>query len=74
VALSELKTWVTFEIADAIGFKSGFSIPIESKTSRVDFFADRKKPWRKEPHKGMRNYRFFLCGPDLVLPNELPEK
>ena len=74
IVLSELKTWGTFEIADVIGFKSGFSIVIESKTSRSDFLADKKKPWRKDPKKGMGNYRFFLCEEGIIKPEDLPPK
>lgn len=71
VVISELRTWGTQEIADVIGFTSGESILIESKTSRADFFADMKKPWRKEPSKGMGNYRFIFCEKNLIKKEEL---
>lgn len=74
IVLSELKTWGTFEIADAIGFKSSYSILVESKTSRANFLADKKKPWRMEPASGMGNYRLFLCQQGIIKPDDLPNK
>lgn len=71
--LSELKTWGTGEIPDAIGWKSSYSILIESKTSRADFMADRDKYWRKNPEKGVGNYRLFLAEPGIILPDALPK-
>ena len=60
------------EIPDAIGFKFGYSILIECKTSRADFLADFKKPHRIDPEFGMGNYRLFICEKNLILPEELP--
>lgn len=52
VAISEMAS-VAGETPDAIGWRHGVSILIEAKTSRADFRADRKKPWRQRPHIGM---------------------
>lgn len=63
------------EIPDAIGFKSHLSILIECKTSRSDFFADRKKYFRFEkPEEGMGNYRFYMCKEGIIHLEDLPEK
>lgn len=61
------------EQPDAIGFTSNNSYLIECKTSRADFIADSKKPWRLAPERGMGNYRFFMCVPGLIQADELPE-
>lgn len=60
------------EIPDAIGFRSNYSILIECKTSRSDFFADQKKIFRKNPAKGVGDFRFYMCQKDLIKPGELP--
>jgi len=69
-------TTASSEIADAIGwFLSGRqSILIECKTSRSDFHADSKKLFRRRPDFGMGTYRYFLCQPGLIKPDELPER
>ncbi|MCK9549306.1 hypothetical protein [Aquamicrobium sp.] len=64
----------TRECADAIGFTSSHSILIECKTSRADFLADLKKPFRQSPELGMGDYRLYLCPRGLIQPNELPPK
>lgn len=72
VALSEMVS-VAGEIPDAIGWRSGFSVLIEAKTSRADFFADRKKIWRRDPEAGMGDWRFFITPAGLLLPAEIPD-
>ncbi len=72
-ALSELRASTTSgEIPDIIGFKSGYSVLIECKTSRSDFLIDKKKHFRQYPDMGMGNYRLFLCPAGLIKPEELP--
>jgi hypothetical protein len=61
------------ERPDAIGFTSNNSYLVEAKTSRADFRADFKKPWREFPETGMGCYRFFICVPDLISVEELPD-
>ena len=74
IVLSELRAAKRQgEIPDIIGFKSGFSILIECKTSRSDFLADKKKHFRINPYIAMGNYRLFLCPDDLIKPEELPD-
>lgn len=60
------------EQPDAIGFRSGTSLLIECKTSRSDFLADKKKRFRKDPSKGMGDWRFMLTPKGLVTVEELP--
>lgn len=62
------------ETPDAIGWRSGYSILVECKTSRSDFHADKKKFFRKLPGQGMGNFRFFLCPEKIITPEDLPEK
>ncbi|NID14985.1 hypothetical protein [Luteibacter yeojuensis] len=62
------------EIPDAIGWREGGTILVEAKTSRADFLADRKKPFRREPERGMGTLRFFLAPAEMIRPNELPPR
>lgn len=71
-AFTELKTYCP-EIPDAIGFRSGISILIECKATRVDFLHDGKKRFRKYPEQGMGAFRFYLCEKGLIQPHELPK-
>ena len=65
----------SFETPDAIGFKGGvFTILIECKVSRSDFFSDKKKSFRIRPETGMGAYRYYMCPKGLIKPEELPEK
>lgn len=72
VIASELVTHRPGEQADVIGFRSTCSGLIEVKVSRSDFLADRRKPHRQSG--GLGNYRFYLCPPSLILPEDLPER
>lgn len=60
------------EIPDAIGWRDGVSILVEAKASRSDFLADRSKPFRVIPENGMGDWRFYLCPPGVIKPNDLP--
>ena len=62
----------TGELPDAIGFRNGVSCLIEVKVSRSDFLADKKKHFRKKPETGMGDWRFFMCPPDVIKPEDLP--
>lgn len=73
--ISELKSRnKTGEIPDAIGWKRNRSFLVECKTSRADFKADAKKPFRSEPKIGMGDFRFYLCPEGVIKVEELPEK
>ena len=61
------------EQPDAIGWRDGLSLLVECKATRSDFLADRKKRFRADPALGMGDWRFFMCPPGLIKPEELPE-
>lgn len=60
------------EKPDAIGWRDGLSLLVECKATRADFLADKKKPFRKAPEKGMGDWRFYLCPPDIITVGDLP--
>jgi hypothetical protein len=67
VIVKELKS-SSNEIPDVIGFYSGGSVIIESKTSKADFNRDKKKNHR---NLGAGDYRFFLCEENLLSLDDL---
>jgi len=72
VVLSE-QACVNGEMPDAIGWKQAcHSVLIECKVTRADFLADRAKPFRQRPEKGVGSERFYLTPPMLVKPEDLP--
>jgi len=72
-AFADLRT-INTETPDAIGFRSGMSILVETKASRADFHADKKKIFRRNPSVGMGSFRYFLCPRGIIKPEDLPEK
>jgi hypothetical protein len=73
--LSEMRCYNNSgEIPDAIGWRYASSHLIECKTSRGDFFADAKKIFRRDVRKGIGNYRYYMTEPNLIIPDELPER
>ena len=61
------------EMPDAIGWKQAcHSVLVECKVTRADFLADRAKPFRQKPEKGVGSERFYLTPPALVKIEELP--
>lgn len=72
VVLSE-QACVSGEMPDAIGWKQAcHSVLVECKVTRPDFLADRDKPFRRKPEKGVGSERFYLAPPALIKINELP--
>jgi hypothetical protein len=72
VVLSEQAS-VSGEMPDAIGWKQAcHSVLVECKVTRADFIADRAKPFRQKPEKGVGSERFCLTPPGLVNVEELP--
>lgn len=66
----------TAEVADAIGWNGyGESILIECKVSRSDFFADRKKLFRRPGSDNMAlgDQRWYMTPPGLIDPSEVPD-
>jgi hypothetical protein len=75
VVLSESVADFGGESPDVIGWGfSGFSVLIECKTSRADFFADAKKTFRRRPEMGMGAQRWFFTPKGLVRPEEVPSQ
>jgi hypothetical protein len=72
LVLSE-QACVSGEMPDAIGWKQAcHSVLVECKVTRADFMADRAKPFRQQPEKGVGSERFYLTPPRFVRPEELP--
>ena len=72
VVLSE-QACVSGEMPDAIGWKQKcHSVLVECKVTRADFLADRAKPFRLKPEKGVGCERFYLVPAGLVAREELP--
>jgi hypothetical protein len=72
VVLSE-QACASGEMPDAIGWKQAcHSVLVECKVTRADFLADRAKPFRQKPDKGVGSERFYLTPPGLVKLEELP--
>jgi hypothetical protein len=60
------------EIPDAIGWLRTGTVLVECKTSRADFLADARKPFRRDPARGMGDWRYYLCPPHVIRPADLP--
>jgi hypothetical protein len=72
VVLSE-QACVSGEMPDAIGWKRQcHSVLVECKVTRADFLADREKPFRLKPERGVGCERFYLTTPALINVDELP--
>lgn len=72
VVLSE-QACVSGEMPDAIGWKqASHSVLVECKVTRADFLADRAKPFRQKPEKGVGSERFYLSPPGMIRIEELP--
>lgn len=60
------------ETPDVIGWKYAHSHLIECKSSRADFLSDKNKVARRMPERGMGNYRYYMCEPETIKPEDLP--
>lgn len=79
VIISELTTCSAWgEIPDAIGYSSSkeMTILVECKTSRSDFRADLKKPFRMQimPEAGLGDQRWYLSESGIIPIDELPPR
>jgi len=73
VVLSE-QACVSGEMPDAIGWKQAcHSVLVECKVTRADFLADRDKPFRLKPERGVGSERFYLTPPALLKTEDLPD-
>jgi hypothetical protein len=71
VVLSE-QACVSGEMPDALGWKQAcHSVLVECKVTRADFLADRAKPFRVKPEKGVGSERFYLTPAGLIHSTEL---
>jgi len=74
IVLSE-QSCASGETPDVIAWKGQGkcrSVVVECKISRADFFADREKPFRKNPELGMGCERFYLTPSGMLTCDELP--
>jgi hypothetical protein len=72
VVLSE-QACVSGEMPDAIGWNgANHSVLVECKVTRGDFLADRAKPFRAKPERGVGCERFYLTPANLLRSQELP--
>lgn len=75
VAFQEISDTSGSERCDAWGYSWSWrpcSVLVEVKVSRADFFADRKKPHRKEGGVGV--FRYFMCPEGLINIEDLPPR
>jgi hypothetical protein len=62
------------ENPDAIGFHTSRECHVvEVKTSRADFLSDKNKYFRANPEFGMGVMRWYMCEPELIKQDELPD-
>ena len=63
------------ETPDVLAWKGACrSVVVECKITRGNFFADREKPFRKDPELAMGCERFYLVPQGLIAADELPKK
>lgn len=71
VVFAEIVTFAA-TIPDAIGWRREWSILVECKTSRADFFADKKKAGHRAGYT-MGQERWYMTSPGLVRADEVPD-
>lgn len=76
IAFTEVGGQFSGERADAWGYHwdSDVTIVVETKVSRADFLADKKKRHRTGEVDGMGLFRYYICPEGLIREDELPEK
>lgn len=73
LVVAEMSVYTTTgEIPDVLAFKNGATLLMECKTSRSDFLADAKKPFRKHATKGMGAYRAYVAPKGVIKKEDLP--
>jgi hypothetical protein len=50
------------------------TVLVEVKVSKSDFLADRQKPHRAEPNRGVGKYRYYMAPAGLIKVDELPNR
>ncbi|MDD2765271.1 MAG: hypothetical protein PHE83_15005 [Opitutaceae bacterium] len=71
VVVTELAT--SGEEPDAIGWRGGWSIIVECKSSREDFRRDAQKHFRRSSDRGIGGQRYLLVPVGLIEASEIPE-
>ena len=74
VAIRDPFKAATSEFPDVIAWRYGVSVVIECKTSLSDFRQDRRKPFRKDPRKGMGQWRIYFAPKGLIQVESLPDR
>jgi hypothetical protein len=70
---TERNSWACGESPDAIGWRhDGDSVLVECKTTLRDFYADQRKPGRREGWRGMGRERWYLTPAGLLAGRYLP--
>lgn len=64
---------VSRETPDAIGWKSDCCYLIECKTSKTDFYKDKKKIARQEGFPALGNKRIYIAPKDILSPESIPK-
>lgn len=64
------------ETPDAIGWRDSgaTSYLVECKASRSDFHADKNKSFRRGDVPALGRYRYYLCPPGMIRPEDLPPR
>ncbi|HEX2868670.1 MAG TPA: hypothetical protein VHO03_16640 [Ignavibacteriales bacterium] len=75
VIITELNAATYYgETPDAIGWQYGHSTLIECKANLADFRADRRKPFRVYPEKGLGDFRYYFTLKGLLKVGDIPDK
>lgn len=73
VVLSEPVRLTCSEVPDVIGWSANASCSlVECKTSREDFVADLRKPFRRDPCRGLGAFRWFFAPRGVLRLEEIP--
>jgi len=73
-AFSELSAYTkSGETPDAIGWKGIITILVECKASRADFFSDGRKRFRRDPDRGMGDFRFYMAPAGMLTVFDLEQ-
>ena len=73
VVLTEIGTWGTEEIPDAIGWWGAGSYLVECKATVEDWRADAKKNVRGSPWKGVGMFRYYLVPEAIANQGNVPD-
>lgn len=70
----EPRCWSTNEIPDAIGWKvDGYSIMVECKTTRSDFYSDARKVSKQSGRETMGRERYYMAPKGIITHDMLSD-